>query len=190
MKIFKKITPTGDAQKVFVDSYKFEMKLAFSVLIVMIFGDFLVSYKSPKEFYPMMIIVIVAIQLFVFAKYLYDRRAKLLKVLDDIEADETYMISILNQSGKGTNVPTTPIQPTPPTQAEYISGRMKDFAMNITDFSVGQIVVDKFDSTESEIINMTINSIEVFIKSKSVNGVNGRQWFDMRQFNNRFKAKV
>ena len=30
-----------------------------------------------------------------------DRRAKLLKVLDDIEADQTYMISILNQSGKG-----------------------------------------------------------------------------------------
>ena len=184
MKIFKKITPTGDAQKVFVDSYKFEMKLAFSVLIVMIFGDFLVSYKSPKEFYPMIIIVIVAIQLFVFAKYLYDRRVRLLEILEDIDSDETYMKSILNQGA------VIPIQPTPPTQAEYISGRMKDFAMNITDFSVGQIVVDKFDSTESEIINMTINSIEVFIKSKSVNGVNDRQWFDMRQFNNRFKAKV
>ena len=98
------------------------------------------------------------------------------------------MKSILNQSGKGTNVPTTPIQPTPPTQADYISGRMN--AMNIGDFSVGQMVVDKFDNTESEIINMTINSIEVFIKSKSVNGVDARQWFDMRQFNNRFKAKV
>lgn len=184
MKIFKKITPTGDAQKVFVDSYKFEMKLAFSVLIVMIFGDFLVSYKSPKEFYPMMVIIIVAVQLLIFAKYLYDRRVRLLEILEDIDSDETYMKSILNQ---GAVIPTPP---TPPTQAEYISGRMKDFAMNITDFSVGQIVVDKFDSTESEIINMTINSIEVFIKSKSVNGVNGRQWFDMRQFNNRFKAKV
>ena len=96
MKIFKKITPTGDAQKVFVDSYKFEMKLAFSVLIVMIFGDFLVSYKSPKEFYPMIIIVIVAIQLFVFAKYLYDRRVRLLEILEDIDLDETYMKSILN----------------------------------------------------------------------------------------------
>lgn len=187
MKIFKKITPTGDAQKVFVDSYKFEMKLAFSVLIVMIFGDFLVSYKSPKEFYPMMVIIIVAVQLLIFAKYLYDRRVRLLEILEDIDSDETYMKSILNQ---GAVIPIQPTPPTPPTQAEYISGRMKDFAMNITDFSVGQIVVDKFDSTESEIINMTINSIEVFIKSKSVNGVNGRQWFDMRQFNNRFKAKV
>jgi len=70
---------------------------------------------------------------------------------------------------------------------EYINERMKDFAMNIDEFSIGQIVLDKFDNSVCKIVNKTINSIEVYIKRKSKKGIDTTQWFDMRQFNFKFK---
>lgn len=60
---------------------------------------------------------------------------------------------------------------------DYISERMKEFAMNIDDFSIGQIIGDY------EITNKTLNSIEVSIKRKTKKGIDYKQWFEMRQFN-------
>lgn len=68
----------------------------------------------------------------------------------------------------------------------YINEKMKDFAMNIDDFNIVQIVFDT-DKKECVITDKTLNSIEVFIKKKSKEGVNSKQWFDMKSFNNRFK---
>lgn len=69
----------------------------------------------------------------------------------------------------------------------YIHERMKEFAMNINEFSIGQIIED-LDKRHCEITNKTLNSIEVSIKRKSENGIDCRQWFDMREFNKRFKV--
>ena len=71
-------------------------------------------------------------------------------------------------------------------QSEYIRERMAEFAMNIDEFSIGQIIEDT-DKSHCEITNKTLNSIEVFMKRKSDKGIDCKQWFDMEQFNKRFK---
>jgi hypothetical protein len=68
----------------------------------------------------------------------------------------------------------------------YIAERMKEFASNIDEFEIGEVIKDK-DNAECVITNKTINSIEVGIKKKSKNGVDCTCWFDMRSFNQRFK---
>jgi len=70
---------------------------------------------------------------------------------------------------------------------DYINERMKEFAMNIDEFFIGQIVED-FDRSHCEVTNKTLNSIEVSIKRKSESGIDCKQWFDMKQFNKRFKV--
>lgn len=74
------------------------------------------------------------------------------------------------------------------TQADYIASRMKDFAMNINEFNIGQVVLDS-DKKECSITDMSLNSIQLFLNKKSKNGVNCHQWFDMREFNKRFRVK-
>jgi hypothetical protein len=69
---------------------------------------------------------------------------------------------------------------------KHQESRMKDFAINIDDFSIGQTIKD-FDNSDCEITNKTSNSIEVAIKKKTKNGINHTQWFTMSEFNKRFK---
>ena len=70
---------------------------------------------------------------------------------------------------------------------DNINDRMKDFAMNIDEFSIGQVIIDS-DGSLCIIENKTTNTIEVYIQKKTKNGVNCRQYFDMNQFNKRFKS--
>ncbi|MBK7669679.1 MAG: hypothetical protein JNJ41_12130 [Bacteroidia bacterium] len=72
-------------------------------------------------------------------------------------------------------------------QKKHIDEKMKEFAMNIEEFTIGQTIIDS-DNTRCEISNKTINSIEVSIIRKSEKGSNCKQWFDMKQFNKRFKT--
>ena len=64
-------------------------------------------------------------------------------------------------------------------QKKYIDEKMKEFAMNIKEFTIGQTIIDS-DNTSCEISNKTNNSIEVLIIRKSEKGNNCKQWFDMR----------
>ena len=73
-------------------------------------------------------------------------------------------------------------------QQNYIDERMKEFAMNIDEFSVGETVIDS-DGALCKITNKTINSIEVYIIRKKREGINHKQWFDMHRFNYRFKKQ-
>lgn len=57
----------------------------------------------------------------------------------------------------------------------YIDEKMKEFAMNIDEFSIGQIIEDE-DKSHCKITNKTLNTIEVAIK------------FAMKEFNKRFKV--
>ncbi len=72
-------------------------------------------------------------------------------------------------------------------QKMYIRERMTEFAQNIDQLSIGQIVTDK-DNRKCVITNKTINSVEVYIERKTNEGVNCKQWFDMNRFNSRFKV--
>lgn len=69
---------------------------------------------------------------------------------------------------------------------DYIKEQMLFYAQNIDDFSIGQSVIDEDDSI-CEISNKSRNTIEVFMKKKSKDGVNCKQWFDMKSFNRKFK---
>ncbi len=68
----------------------------------------------------------------------------------------------------------------------YVEEKMKEYAVNIDEFDIGSILVDS-DKSLCLIINKTLNSIEVFLKAKTSKGIDCKQWFDMRQFNKRFK---
>ena len=70
-------------------------------------------------------------------------------------------------------------------QREFIEERMRGYAMNIDEFSIGQTVTHQ-DGRKCVITNKTINSIEVYLTRKTKEGVNCKQWFDMRTFNNTF----
>lgn len=72
-------------------------------------------------------------------------------------------------------------------QEEYIEERMKEFAQNIHEFIIGQKIIDS-DGKECTITNKAINSIEVFIKKKRIEGIDSKNWFDMREFKKRFKT--
>lgn len=58
--------------------------------------------------------------------------------------------------------------------------------MNIDEFSIGQEIRHS-DGRVCVITNKTINSIEVYLTKKTNEGVNCKQWYDMRLFNNTFK---
>jgi len=73
-------------------------------------------------------------------------------------------------------------------QQDYMDSRMKEFAMNIDEFFVDQVIID-YDNSDCIIVDKTINSICVSIKAKHKNGIDCTQWFDMREFNKRFKKK-
>jgi hypothetical protein len=72
-------------------------------------------------------------------------------------------------------------------QADYIKERMSFFAMDIDSFVIGEKIKD-IDNTLCEITNKTVNSIEVFIKHKTDQGVDCKQWFSMDKFHKRFKT--
>lgn len=117
---------------------------------------------------------------------------------------------------------------------EDIKEKMKQFALNIDEFSIGQTIIDT-DGAHCKITNKTINTIEVFINKKISNcqsckkgkikkeievrhkkwwkrifgikmktlidvkceycngsgknhyGIDSANWFDMKEFNKRFK---
>lgn len=71
---------------------------------------------------------------------------------------------------------------------EYIKERMKEFASNIDDFSIGENIIDS-DGTVSKITNKTRNSIEVYTNNKSKEGVSAINWYIMINFNRRFKKQ-
>lgn len=75
------------------------------------------------------------------------------------------------------------------TQQEYIQERIEFFAQNIDEFSIGDVMKDK-DGAVCVISNMTINTIEVIIPAKTKKGITCKQWFDMKEFNKRFKKYV
>lgn len=71
-------------------------------------------------------------------------------------------------------------------QQEFINERMKEYAMNIDEFTIGEVVTHT-DGRKCLITNKTINSIEVKLTRKTKEGVDCKQWYDMRSFNNTFK---
>lgn len=71
-------------------------------------------------------------------------------------------------------------------QIEFINERMREYAMNIDEFTIGEVVTH-IDGRKCLITNKTINSIEVKLTRKTKEGVDCKQWFDMRSFNNTFK---
>jgi hypothetical protein len=72
-------------------------------------------------------------------------------------------------------------------QEKYIAQRMAEFAMNIDEFSVDQVVLDT-DGAQCVIVDKSTNSIKVAIGKKSKNGIDTTQWFAMGNFNKRFKT--
>lgn len=65
--------------------------------------------------------------------------------------------------------------------------KAKEYAANIDEYSIGQIVKDK-DGADVEITDKAANSIQVFIKKKNLkHGIDSKQWLDMKTFNNRFR---
>jgi len=73
------------------------------------------------------------------------------------------------------------------TPEEYIAEKMKEFASNIDEFDVGCEVKDS-NGVVCSVKEKTANSICVYIKIKTDRGlVEGTQWYDMRDFNKRFK---
>jgi len=74
MRIFEKIEITNEVQKMVLSGYKYEMKLAISVLVVCMLAMILTLYLSP-----IILTIGIVLQTLVFTKYLYDRRVKLKK---------------------------------------------------------------------------------------------------------------
>ena len=72
-------------------------------------------------------------------------------------------------------------------QQKYIDDRMREFAMNIDDFSIDQTIADQ-DGAHCIITNKSVNSIQVFINKKGKEGINCKEWFDMKSFTKRFKT--
>ena len=63
---------------------------------------------------------------------------------------------------------------------------MASFAMDIDSYSIGQMVSD-VDKAQCEIVDKTANSIQVYIRKKSKDGIDVNQWFGMNDFKRRFK---
>ena len=64
--------------------------------------------------------------------------------------------------------------------------RMAECSENIDKFKIGENIIDN-DGSECRITNKTANSIEVFIKKKTERGIDCTNWFEMRNFNKRFR---
>lgn len=71
---------------------------------------------------------------------------------------------------------------------DIIAERMAQFAMNIAEIEIGQSISDK-DGSICTVTDKTKNSVGVYIPKKAVSGINSKQYFDMRSFNERFKLK-
>ena len=71
-------------------------------------------------------------------------------------------------------------------QKAFIAERMREYAANIDEFTIGEVVAH-IDGRKCLITNKTINSIEVKLTRKTNEGVDCKQWYDMRIFNNTFK---
>lgn len=71
-------------------------------------------------------------------------------------------------------------------QKEYIEERMRELAMNIADFSIGDIV-KCIDGRTCRITDKSLNTIQVFMERKTNKGIDCKQWFDMKNFNKIFK---
>lgn len=72
---------------------------------------------------------------------------------------------------------------------EFINSKMREYAANIDEFTIGQVVYDN-DLAECSILKKSINSINVAIKAKAEEGIDSTQWFDMRNFNDRFSKDI
>lgn len=80
---------------------------------------------------------------------------------------------------------------------DYITEKKVEFAMNIAEFSISQTIVDNGEDWWKQeckgrdvvISDMTQNSIEVYIKRVTDEGIDCKQWFNMKSFSKRFKTK-
>lgn len=75
------------------------------------------------------------------------------------------------------------------TQEEYIEECMKKIRLNIDEFSIGDLLIDKADKSEVQITDKTASSIQILIKAKTKNGITCKQWFDMERLNRKFTKK-
>ena len=72
----------------------------------------------------------------------------------------------------------------------YITEMMKKFSLNISEYNIGEILLEKPSGKEHIITNKTTNSIEVFIPKKSEKGIGSYQWFDMGTISKTYTRKV
>jgi len=93
-------------------------------------------------------------------------------------------------------------------QKNYIEERMEFYAYNISDFNIGNLVIRNKDKNICEISNLTINSVEVYIRTYSDikcdieydlenrlfeikryynPGISSYQWFSAKDFEKEFK---
>ncbi len=70
---------------------------------------------------------------------------------------------------------------------EFIEERTKEYALNIAEFKIGQFVMEN-GVHKCEITNKTSNSIEILHKAKTAEGVDSKQWYDMKSFTKMFKV--
>lgn len=71
------------------------------------------------------------------------------------------------------------------TVEEYIYEQMKWYALNIDEYSIGQIVYQ--NGKECRITNKTANSIEVFTRKTTDEGVDSSNWYTGCEFKKLFK---
>lgn len=69
---------------------------------------------------------------------------------------------------------------------DYREEKMNQWKMNIDEFKIGESIIDN-DGLICIINNKTSNSIEVFIEKKTIKGIDCFSWFNMNDFNKRFK---
>ena len=69
----------------------------------------------------------------------------------------------------------------------YIEEKHKEFAMNIDEYQIHQIV--NFCGRECRVVDKTSNSIMLFVPKNSESGIDSYQWFDMRMFNKYLDGK-
>ena len=76
------------------------------------------------------------------------------------------------------------------TRQRYASDRMKEFAMNINDFELGELVIDVNDGSQARITEKSKNTVRLFLSAKTKKGIDCYGWFDMKAFNKRFTKKL
>lgn len=70
---------------------------------------------------------------------------------------------------------------------KHIAEQMKSLAKNIDEFDIGCKLFDLKYNKIREVSNKTKNSIEVEFKRDSKKGIDCKSWFDMFNFNIRFR---